>query len=236
MYLSRLTVNPRNREARRDLADCEALHNRLLTVFPIIEGVSRTARRHFGVLYRVDQTPAGLTQILMQSEARPDWAMLPEGFLLAAGAGADNPACKNIEDFYRLLTPGLSLRFRLRANPTRKIESKSGVDGVRRNGKRVELRGEMAWQAWIGRKGEQHGFALRPSTVSGAVDVQIVDQGKVLGRHGSSSQASNVTLASVLYNGSLVVTDVERFAAALRLGIGSGKAYGFGLMSVARLG
>jgi CRISPR system Cascade subunit CasE len=39
----------------------------------------------------------------------------------------------------------------------------------------------------------------------------------------------------VLFNGTLAVTDPERFRAALATGIGSGKAYGFGLLSVARL-
>ncbi|MER3437012.1 MAG: type I-E CRISPR-associated protein Cas6/Cse3/CasE, partial [Chloroflexota bacterium] len=34
LYLSRLILNPRNREVRRDLADCQRLHQRIMTGFP----------------------------------------------------------------------------------------------------------------------------------------------------------------------------------------------------------
>jgi len=40
-------------------------------------------------------------------------------------------------------------------------------------------------------------------------------------------------LRSVLYNGLLEVTDPDLFHRALIRGIGSGKAFGFGLLSVA---
>ena len=43
-----------------------------------------------------------------------------------------------------------------------------------------------------------------------------------------------MSFGSVLFEGELIVTDVEAFRAALVKGIGSGKAYGFGLLSIAR--
>ena len=55
------------------------------------------------------------------------------------------------------------------------------------------------------------------------------------GRHrdGADSQMA-MTFGSVLFDGELEVNDANAFRAALRSGIGSGKAYGFGLLSIAR--
>ena len=41
---------------------------------------------------------------------------------------------------------------------------------------------------------------------------------------------------AVLFNGRLEVTDAERFQQTLATGIGSGKAFGFGLLSIAMEG
>jgi len=43
-----------------------------------------------------------------------------------------------------------------------------------------------------------------------------------------------LTVGDVLFDGRLVVTDADRFRETLTAGIGSGKAYGFGLLSIAR--
>ena len=53
LFLSRLTINARSRNVRRDLADCQGLHRTLLAAFPQApRGAS--AREHFAVLHRVD--------------------------------------------------------------------------------------------------------------------------------------------------------------------------------------
>jgi CRISPR system Cascade subunit CasE len=43
-----------------------------------------------------------------------------------------------------------------------------------------------------------------------------------------------MTFGDVVFEGRLRVGDAEAFRRALAVGIGSGKAYGFGLLSVAR--
>ena len=47
-------------------------------------------------------------------------------------------------------------------------------------------------------------------------------------------RTSRLTFASVLFDGELVVTDAELFRTALASGVGTSKAYGFGLLSIAR--
>ena len=70
----------------------------------------------------------------------------------------------------------------------------------------------------------------------GAADVRAVDEGKLTGRRASLGKSALMTMAAVQFNGLLSITDVEVFRQALEQGIGSAKAYGFGLLSVARTG
>lgn len=237
MYLFRLILNPRNRMVRRETGDLHATHQRLLSAFPQRQATESGARAQFGLLYRVDQRAGGPPQLLVQSRELPDWAALPGGYLVEEHGELENPACKPVDQFYAALKDGMVLRFRLRANPTRRIDTKSGSDGKRRNGKRVELRGEEQWLAWLARKGEQHGFMLQPSrTWPGAADVRAVDEGKLTGRRTGAREGSLMTIAGVQFNGILSITNLELFRLALEQGIGSAKAFGFGLLSVARIG
>jgi CRISPR system Cascade subunit CasE len=239
MYLSRLILDPRSRQVRRDLADCQQLHRTVMSAFPQApEG--KDVRARFGVLHRIEVgRESGDVALLVQSQERPDWGRLPSGYLLEA---ADNPACKPLSQLYEGIGQGARLLFRLRANPSRKIDTKTGPDGRRRNGKRVEYRLEADQLAWLKRRGEQQdGFELLSVRLApGVADVSTAP-GKVLGgrRAGSdvaSAQAERLTFGAVVFEGRLRVTDKERFLAALANGIGPGKAYGLGLLSVAPFG
>lgn len=86
--------------------------------------------------------------------------------------------------------------------------------------------------SWIASKGRSHGFlvadlVIRPDPLTG--DMQ---RGNKMGDHG---EKRNVSHKAIAYDGVLKVTDTVAFQAALRNGIGSGKAYGFGLLSIRRL-
>lgn len=241
IYLSRLILNPRSHDVQRDLADCQAMHRTVMSAFPPAPVGGEGGREHFGVLYRLDTPPHGQGPpvLLVQSFARPDWSGLPRSYLLPPGGESINPACKRVDDRYARLEIGTVLRFRLRANPTRKVDTRSGPDGSHRNGRRVELRQDAEQVAWLERKAEQGGFRLL--TVGGRHDapaVQASAVARVVGtrtdRASSTSQAgAHLTFGSVLFDGLLVVTDRERFQETLARGIGPGKAYGFGLLSIA---
>lgn len=245
MYLSKLMLNPRAQIVRRDIADCQAMHARLLSAFSNI--VSETPRASMGLLYRLEtDARVHLVSLLVQSGREPDWKRLPAGYLSASDE-VEAASCKNIEAKFDVLQNDVRLRFRLRANPTKKIDTKTGADGKRRNGKRVELRKEEEQFAWLKRKSEQHGFRLQA--------VQVIDEDKSKGWRANRQpnpdagiiiEAQNLpvdtngkqvkqrlTLASVLFDGELIVTNKELFRVALEGGIGGGKAYGFGLLSVA---
>src|SRR5579884_1679374 len=115
LYLSQLLLNGQNRRARSDLADCNALHERILSAFPDDPAVA-AAREHFGVLFREEPRDEGSVGILVQSRVRPDWSRLPEGYLRVPAAEP-----KRVDELYGRIAVGQELVFRVRANATRRI-------------------------------------------------------------------------------------------------------------------
>lgn len=234
MFLSRLILDPRSRHVRRDIADCQQMHRTLMSAFvnhpALVEarGAVGNARAQVQMLYRLEvDTGTNRTVVLVQSLVQPDWSRLGPGYLLTPAQ------VKDVTAHYAAIEDGMILAFRLLANPTKKIDTKSGPDGKRRNGRRVELRREEDLLAWLKRKGEGSGFALE-SVIGRPVlaDVRTSlsgSAGLVTGRR----DGARLTFGSTLFEGRLRVTDAELFRRALSVGIGSGKAYGFGMLSVA---
>jgi CRISPR system Cascade subunit CasE len=147
----------------------------------------------------------------------------------------ENPSVKDLDAQLAAIREGQILRFRLRANPTKKVDTKTGTDGKRRNGRRFALTSEADRLAWLSRKGEQHGFELGTVSQSGKLlDLLDVSEGKSVGyRQGAPEGHGRVTFGSCVFEGTLRVTRSEDFKRAIGAGIGSGKAFGFGLLSVA---
>jgi CRISPR system Cascade subunit CasE len=238
-YLSRLILDSRARRVRRDLSDSHQLHRTVLAAFPEApEGVS--AREHFGVLYRIEplsQAPS-LVRLLVQSKAAPVWSHLPAESLGPAPDARGNPAVRQVEHEYERIVVGSRLVFRLRANPTKKLSDRTPGRNDPLVGKRVALLREQEQLAWLARKGEVHGFRLLKTELSTEVPaVQVVTQAAERGRRpgGERDQPMRLCFGAVLFDGCLEVTDAERFRATLAGGIGSGKAFGFGLLSIASL-
>jgi CRISPR system Cascade subunit CasE len=239
MYLSRLILDTRHRRVRRDLGDSHQLHRTVLAAFPQAPAGAQ-ARAHFGVLYRVESladSPA-LARLLVQSAAAPDWSHVPAEALGPAADGRGNPAVRTVDAEYERITAGARLVFRLRANPTRKLSDRTPGRDDPLLGKRVALLREEEQLAWLARKGEQHGFRLLATALQPEVPaVQATPQATEWGRRpgGDGRAAMPLCFGAVLFNGRLEVTDAERFRATLIGGIGSGKAFGFGLLSVAAI-
>jgi CRISPR system Cascade subunit CasE len=223
LYLSRLTLNPLRREVQRDLADCYAMHRRLLSAFPD-EGGASNARDCFQVLYRVEIVREQPT-VLVQSGVEPDWSHLPADYLWR------DAEQKRIDAFYGQLRDGMVLRFRLAANPTRRISARNATETERWHGKRVGVRGEKEQLAWLQRKGEHGGFAVLSARTSPAVsDVRVAPGATITGVRKATGR---ISLEAVCFEGRLRVTESDRFRQIVAKGIGSGKAFGMGLLSVA---
>ena len=228
MHLSRLAINPRSREAQQDLADVYGMHRTVMSAFPQVDGL-RDARAELGVLHRLELGErSGDVVLLVQSGVSPDWSHLARGYLAVSAGTMENPATKDVSKSLDALHDGQLLRFRLRANPTRKIETRSTPDGRRQNGRRVDLRTEELQLEWLYRRAGQSGFALYPTQPGGDVPAVRIGAGeKVSGRR------RRISLATVLFDGLLEVTGSDAFRHAIATGIGPGKAFGCGLMSIA---
>jgi CRISPR system Cascade subunit CasE len=228
MILSRLTLNPRSREGVRDLADCQELHRTILSAFP---AVASAPRESFGILFRIEYRTGAPPAILVQSRETPNWSLLPRSYLAAPAES------KDLSSLWDVIENNALLRFRLRANPTRKINTKTDAEGIKHNGKRVELRTEQEQLEWLRRKGSNGGFEIvSVQTASQVPDARISKEGKIYGSRSDRYDAkkkSQLTFASVLFEGKLRVSNLEKFRNSLEQGVGSAKAYGFGLLSVA---
>jgi CRISPR system Cascade subunit CasE len=214
MYLSRLILNPRNRRVQKEVADPYQMHRSLMNAFP--DDLEPGAER---VLFRLESHPrtGGLT-LLVQSWTLPDWSWLAEpnahNYLLPVSE--PNPAVKS---FDLDLDPGQVLAFRLRANPTVKRKFESG------DHKRVGLYGEEKQIEWLKRKGERGGFRLLSARTS--------HQDVIRGRIHRNKRTHKLQMLSVQFDGLLQVADPDRMRESVQQGIGSGKALGFGLLSLA---
>lgn len=225
MYLSRLILDPFQRTVQQDLANCHNLHRTIMSAFPGVEG--EDARARLGVLYRIEPERRGNgIVVLVQSAEAPDWTRLLPRYPRAV---FDGP--RDVRQLSTAIAAADVLRFRLFANPTKRAAERLPA-GLHARSKRVDLRTEAAQIDWLARKGDQHGFRLAPGGQPGTVAVLAVPGGQQTGWRGGPTLAP-LTLASVRFDGLLVVTDPTRFRDALARGIGPGKAYGFGLLSIA---
>jgi len=231
MYLSRLVLNTASPSVRRAITNVDTLHRLVLKAFS--ENVAgNAARAELGVLYRVDHTEVGAVTLTVQSDVEPKWTRLEQGFV---SSDAGSVASKNIDTAWTALHAKQALLFRLRANPTKKIDTKTGPDGRRRNGRRVPLNDVLDQIAWLRRKGLQHGFELVDVTTSDTQFARVLDfpQATVHGTRRRNDKVETLTFGAVVFEGILEISDVDLFREGLKNGVGTGKAFGFGLLSIA---
>lgn len=159
-------------------------------------------------LWRLEASTAWRNpQVIVQSNQAGDWSGLDEmsGYL-------KQPVETKAVVIDTLLQPDARYRFRLLANPT-----------VTREGKRYGLTSEEAQLAWLSRQGKRLGFQVEVALVT-ASDMLTSRKGQ-----------TRIQLQRALFEGVLQARDVSALAGAVRAGIGPGKAFGFGLLSLARI-
>lgn len=219
MFLNRIQLDQRCREARRDLSDPYQLHSTLCRAFSIPDTKCPEGEFLWRLEFETDLNDS--PSVLVQSRAIPEWSRIGiNGWLSKADPAIDLK--KKL--MFDAIQKGQRFRFRLRANPC-----------VTRNGKRIGLMRTEEQENWIKRKGEQHGFILPrlvgfdfSEPVKERVDVRISQEKMV---RGSQRSGNAISIFSVLYDGSLVVSEPEKFRNALKNGIGHGKVVGLGLLS-----
>lgn len=229
LHLSLLTL-PRSVGRWRFMTSYQ-LHQILWRGFPGLDRGENENR----FLYRHDERETEHS-VLVQSATIPDWSFLADE---AEGTTADVKAFDPAR-----LVEGISLRFLLRANPvvTRKYEDGSkrriavGSDREQLARKRgmnkddLPTREQMLFD-WIEKNGNEGGFAIERGEnerilcdVGPNHDITVHKPGK----------KDSVVLTAIDFTGILRVTDPAAFANTLQRGIGRGRAFGCGLISVRR--
>ncbi|MEU1086919.1 type I-E CRISPR-associated protein Cas6/Cse3/CasE [Streptomyces sp. NPDC005892] len=212
LWLTRLVPDTRSREARRDLGDPVGMHRRIMGLFPSDAGPDPRAR--FGVLFRAEDTPTG-PHLLMQSTHEPDPSRLPDGY----GTALARP----LDALIDAIRPGLTVRYRCAASPVRKPGTTTralyNLPPV------VPLTGTAADEWWL-RQADQSG--LKPLThLSQPLDAVRGE------RRPAGGAPQRIRHARTQFDGTAAIIDTDLLRAAILSGIGRGKSYGCGLLSIA---
>lgn len=187
--------------------DSYAWHQAVWKAFPGRDGQQRD------FLTRLDERGGGFRLLIVspQIPTRPDWC--------PSEAWQTKPIPERYFSRRRYV-------FELRANPTKKV-AKLGPDGQpTKNGQRVPLRKREELVAWIKHKGEQGGFEIETDRL------RTIPYGP----ERFQKNGSHGTHTAVEFQGVLTVTDPQKFHGTFTCGVGSAKAFGFGLLVIAPIG
>ncbi|SCL45744.1 type I-E CRISPR-associated protein Cas6/Cse3/CasE [Micromonospora peucetia] len=236
-YLSRLHLNPLRTQTQRMLRNPQVLHA------AVLGGLSRqpvTER----VLWRLDPPHQHRLTLLVLTGSRPSWEHLIEQ---AGWPGADEPQTlvKPYEPLLDQVQRGRIFAFRLKANPTSATKKPAApseaqarhLAGPRPRGVRVAHRKLPDQLDWLIARLRQSGCSVLTDTIAGTEmpAVQVTDRHRLRFHKtgGSRSDTPPVTLESATFDGMLRIDEPETARQTLLEGIGSAKAYGFGLLTLA---
>jgi CRISPR system Cascade subunit CasE len=205
-----------------------------------------------GFLFRIDPHPGGRVVIVVQSAAQPQWkyAFQNADFLLLDFLAAPPHA----EEFDPSYHDGQQFRFRIRVALTNKKKTSTDGHDLRKyreakdrygrqksQSKRVALSWEVKQDPqdvirdWFSQKGKAGGFVVE---VKDFRALQIgwgngFRPGRKKTAEDGDDAGHHMRFRSALLEGTLRVTNADLFRNTIARGIGSGKAFGFGLLSVA---
>ncbi|MFD8462381.1 type I-E CRISPR-associated protein Cas6/Cse3/CasE [Streptomyces antimycoticus] len=205
--LTRIILNRHHRRARNDLAYRPGLHKTMMRLLPHPDGPH--PRKAGGLLFRLDP---GLDPVLLvQTADTPHLAGLPDGY--------GDITTRDLTPILTGLTPHLPVRYRITAAP---VVSRS-ADAVphpvtgRLRGKLTPLTGPDAI-AWWQRRAPAAGLHL--TSLPAAAPCPFPSP-----RPGPYERLTQ-------FDGTATISEPALLATAIREGIGRGKAYGAGLLTL----
>lgn len=207
LWITRIIPDYRSRAALGELRDVVRLHRRIMSLFP--DGLGPDARRKAAVLFRIEEQETGFA-ILLQSAIKPSLERLPASYGTAR--------CKSLAPLLNGLREGVNVHYRITANASRKL-GKNTTAG--RPKQVIPLRGEEANEWW-----KRHASAA--GLVLHSLHSRTLDVGT-----GKRSDNSRITHARTQFDGTATVSDPEALFGRIRAGIGRGKAFGCGLLTIA---
>jgi CRISPR system Cascade subunit CasE len=207
-FLARIRPNPHSRDVQRDLRYAAEMHKTLMRMVP--DHLGDAPRQQAGLLYRLDDT-AHETVLLVQSATPLAPERLPPGY------GATQ--VKDLTAMFAALRKDLAVRYRVTVSPVRRERLPLERKGQR--GRLLPLHGPDA-DLWWSRKANEAGLHLL-TTVPAPAPAAVSRPG----------DARKVKHTLIRYDGTATVTDPDALTTALLAGIGRGKSYGAGLLTLA---
>ena len=209
MYMSRVKIDTRLHSSRQALANLNRLHAMVAGCFDEVAEAQRP-------LWRID-TLGDSTYLLLVSSEVPNFDTLLHQ--ISSNNDAET-VVRDYDSFLSSLHDDEKLRFRITANPVHSVAWRDKDAG------RGKVYGHVTvdqQKDWLVNRARKNGFALQ--------SFDIVSRGvKKFQRQGKT-----VTLSVATYEGLLHVDDVETLRNALMNGVGRAKAYGCGLLTVAKI-
>lgn len=210
MYLTRMELDTRKRNTMKALVSPNLFHGAVEAAFP----GERTRK-----LWRIDRLGEHC-YLLLLSDKEPRLEHAAEQF------GLPNSGSPWETKDYGILLERIKnntiWRFRLTANPT--ICSKNG------NGERGTIHAHITpfyQKKWLLDRCDKNGFSIAENEFS-------VTERRWQRFYKGADRKKPITFLSVTYEGILTVIDAEVFHRALTEGMGRGKAFGMGMLTVMR--
>jgi CRISPR system Cascade subunit CasE len=131
---------------------------------------------------------------------------------------------KDYDKLLNRIEDGTVWHFRLTANPTKCCANEKGERGT--------VRAQITpfyQKQWLSEKGKKRGFTVKE-------DDFMVTKSSWQRFYKGAERKKPVTLLAVTFEGILTVTDAEKFKETLTEGMGRGKAFGMGMLTVVKAG
>ena len=213
MYLSRIALNPKRRETMQALSMPSLMHGAVEQSF-----IGARQRN----LWRVDWLRENCFLLVLSSE-KPDFSNLVKQF--GYMANEKQWETRDYKPLLENLQEGDTWNFRLMANPIQSSFKEKNEESGR--GKVHAHVTQDQQRQWLIKKSEKCGFKLKEVNF----DVTNIQWKKFLK---SRKGAKEVIIKTATFEGLLTITNLELFVASLTTGIGRAKAYGCGLLTIAR--
>ena len=246
MFLTKIDLDPARRLARKYLGSPQVMHAVVLRATGGDDGDGPGR-----VLWRADRGPT-MTTLYLLSPSEPDCTQI----VAEAGAAGTRSLTLDYSPFLATLDAGQVWAFRLTANPSYAAPRGPEVRGKRYGHVTVEQQ-----RQWLIERTPRYGFELVPvpgtkaaeadDAASGAAATTSADADAVAAsasvvvvrrerpvfrrRNPDRDRRDRVTINRTVYEGVARVTDPDALRRALVAGIGRSKAYGCGLMTLARV-
>lgn len=210
MYLSRVELDTNRRSTMAALSSPQKLHG-------AVEGAFAGERKRR--LWRMDRLGGKLYMLIVSEDVPTDLGHIVSQF--GTGRKAET---KCYDALLERLKTGDRWHFRLTANP---VHARPDPKHPGERGTVDAHCSEQYQKKWLMDRAEKHGFSLQEEDF-------IVTEIKWL--RFKKRERDRVTLLSVTYEGTLSIEEPKAFEQLLCRGIGKGKAYGLGMMTVVQGG